>query len=157
GGYGIVYGPNFPADFGNNMLTGYGNFPHFQGTNGFDPAFSLDSGVPAFPLPPVLDPNIFNFRGVGGAYIGKDQGRQAMIQNWSFQVQQQLATDLMATVAYVGQRGTRLRSQLQNINNINPSNFALGDQLRQSIVGNTAGVPPPYAGYPATRLVADAL
>jgi len=157
GGYGIVYGPNFPSDFGNNMQTGYGSFPHFQSTNGFDPAFNIDSGVPAFALPPVLNPNVFNFNGVGGAFIGKSQGRQAMIQNWSLQVQRQLATDLMATIAYVGQRGTHLRSQLQNINNINPSNFALGDKLRESAVGNDAGVPLPYPTYPASRLVADAL
>ena len=157
GGYGIVYGPNYPADFGGSMTTGYGNFPHFQGPNGFDPAFNIDSGVPAFALPPVLNPDVFNFRGVGGSFIGKDQGRQAMIQNWSLQVQRELATDLMATIAYVGQRGTHLRSGIQNINNINPSNFALGNKLFESAVGNDAGVALPYPTYPAFRLVADAL
>jgi len=80
-----------------------------------------------------------------------------MIQNWSLQVQHELATDLMATIAYVGQRGTHLRSGIQNINNISPGDFALGNKLFESAVGNDAGVPLPYPTYPAFRLVADAL
>jgi len=157
GGYGVIYGPNYPADFGGAMLTGYGSFPHFQVTNGFDPAFNIDSGLPAYPLPPVLNPDFFNFSSVGGAYIGKDQGRPPMIQNWSLQVQREIAPDLMATIGYVGQRGTHLRSGIQNINNINPTNFALGNKLLEKVAGNDAGVPLPYPTYPAGRLVADAL
>lgn len=157
GGYGIVYGPNYPADFGGSMINGYGSFPHFQGPNGFDPAFNIDTGLPPYQLPPVLNPGFFNFTSVGGSYIGKDQGRPAMIQNWSLQVQHEIASDLVATIGYVGQRGTHLRSALQNINNIDPKYFALGNKLFQKAVGNNAGVPLPYPTYPASRLVADAL
>ena len=40
-----------------------------------------------------------------------------------------------------------LRSSLMNINNIPVQNFALGTTLNQSVAGNTAGVPAPYASF----------
>ena len=53
----------------------------------------------------------------------------------------------MLTVGYLGNKSQNLRSNVQNINNIPQSDFALGDQLSQPLVGNTAGVTAPFAGY----------
>ena len=61
--------------------------------------------------------------------------------------QQQVANDLVLTIGYLGNKSQNLRSNVQNINNIPQSDFALGDQLSQPLVGNTAGVNPPFAGY----------
>ena len=53
----------------------------------------------------------------------------------------------LLTIGYLGNKSQNLRSNVQNINNISQTDFALGDQLSQPLVGNTAGVNPPFAGY----------
>ena len=62
-------------------------------------------------------------------------------------MQGQVSKDMVATLGYVGQRSTHLRSAIANINNIDPSNFALGDALVQNVSSNTVGVSVPYSGF----------
>jgi len=148
GGYGIFYGPVQYTDSGAQSIQGYAATPNFFNSDGFTPAFTLDTGFPAFAAPPVQDPSYVN--GQNPYYIAPRFGRPSMTQNWSLQVQQKLASNLVATVGYVAQRSTHLRSALLNINNINPANFALGDALN-SAVGSTlaaqVGVASPFAGF----------
>ena len=123
-GYGILYGALTYGDFGGDLRTGFQATPGFTSPDGFNPAFNLASGVPAYTPPPNLDPSQVNFTGnPGNAYIDPSYNRPAMIQNWSFEVQQQLATDLILDVAYVGQRSTHLRSNFDPINRLSPSYF----------------------------------
>ncbi|MGI9071691.1 MAG: hypothetical protein ACR2JB_10335 [Bryobacteraceae bacterium] len=161
GGYGILYGALTYADFGNNLQTGFQANPSFTSPNGFTPAFNIASGLPAYPLPPNLDPSQVNFQGnPANSYIDPSYGRPAMIQNWSFEIQQQLATDLILDVAYVGQHSTHLRSAIDPINNLNPSFFGLGSLLNANISSPeaaAAGINTPYAGFPGDRNVAHAL
>lgn len=42
-----------------------------------------------------------------------------MVNNWSFDIQQRLTTDLILDVGYVGQHSTHLRSNIDPINNLN--------------------------------------
>jgi hypothetical protein len=147
GGFSIFYGPLQYADFGGSMNTGYKANPTEPSPDNFSPSFALDSGFPKFAPPPNLDPGIFNGTFVGGAYIGKDQGRPGMVSEWSLQVQQELARDLILTVGYLGNHAQDLRSGVQNINNIPVSDIALGDQLTQPVLSNTAGVAAPFAGF----------
>jgi hypothetical protein len=79
-----------------------------------------------------------------------------MIQNWSFEVQHQLASDLIVDVAYVGQHSTNLRSNYDAVNTLNPKYFSLGTNLLTAIGSQTA-VPLPYAGFPTSAIVAQAL
>jgi len=44
-----------------------------------------------------------------------------MIQNWSFEIQHQLAPDLIFSLGYVGNHATHLNSNLQQLNAIDPS------------------------------------
>jgi len=147
GGFAIFYGPLQYADFGGSMNTGYVANPSEPSPDNFSPSFQLDSGFPAFTPPPNLDPGIFNGTFVGGSFIGKDQGRPSMVNEWTLQVQHELASDLILTVGYLGNHAQNLRSGVQNINNIPVGDIALGDQLTQPVASNTAGVAPPFSGF----------
>ncbi len=149
GGFSIFYGPLQYADFGGAMNTGYKANPSEPSLDNFSPSFQIDSGFPAFTPPPDLNPGYFNGTFVGGSYIGKNQGRPSMVDEWTLQVQQELAHDLILTVGYLGNHAQNLRSGVENINNIPITDLALGDQLTAPVNNNTVGVNPPFAGFTA--------
>lgn len=146
GGAGIIFGPLQYSDFGGSMNTGYRANPGFP-NNGFDPSFQVDNGYPAFPQPPNLDPGIFNGQPVSGSYIEKQYGRPAMISEWTLEVQQQVAQDLILSIGYIGNKAQNLHSNIQNINNIDQKYFSLGNHLSDQVTGNTVGVTEPFAGF----------
>lgn len=147
GGAGIIYGPLVYSDFGGGMATGYTVNPSAPSVNGFDPSFQIDAGMPAFAPPPNEDPGIYNGNHVPGSYITKDAGRPATVYSWNLQVEDQLATDLIATVGYVGNHSTDLSSNLLNPNNMSTSHFGLGDALYEPFVGNSAGIAAPFPQF----------
>src|SRR5581483_2508672 len=73
--------------------------------------------------------------------------RPGMTQQYTMQVQQELAPDLILMVGYDGERGTFLRSNLENINNIPKQYFALGNNLSSTLTSNTAGVTAPFPSF----------
>ena len=157
GGYGILYGGLQYADFGGQARQGFrGTAGQFS--NGFDPAFSIDS---SFPVPPPslpnLDPSQVNFQGCcAEAYVAPSYGRPPMIQNWSFEVQRELQRDLILDVAYVGQHSTHLRSNYDAVNTLNPKYFNLGTLLNTQL-SNQSTVAAPYPTFPTFFPVAQAL
>src|SRR6267154_1547763 len=111
GGYGIYYSALSYSDFGDSLTSGTTVNPDFKSQNGFTPVQSLDAGFPGFTPPSnAKDPALLN----GGfpTYVAPGYGRPGMIQNWSFEVQHQLAPDLILSVGYVGTHATRLHSNL---------------------------------------------
>jgi len=157
GGYGILYGGLQYADFGGQARQGFrGTAGQFS--NGFNPAFNIDS---SFPVPPPtlpnLDPSQVNFQGCcAEAYVAPSYGRPPMIQNWSFEVQRELAKDLILDVAYVGQHSTHLRSNYDAVNTLNPKFFNLGSALNQPFA-NQNTILAPYPGFDTTRPLAQGL
>ena len=147
GGTGIIYGPLIYSDFGGGMATGYTVNPNATSHNSFDPAFEIDAGMPAFTPPPNEDPGIYNGTYVPGSYITKDAARPATVYNWNLQIQHQLATDLIATVGYIGNHSTDLGSNLLNPNNMSTKYFGLGDALYSPFNGNTAGIAAPFPQF----------
>ncbi len=135
GGYAIYYGPLTYGDFGQSLTDGFTASP--SRNSNFDPAILLDSGIPPYPPPPNLDPAQLNggsgFGFGGPTYVAKDYGKPAMVQNWSLEIQRQLAPDLILSVGYVGTHATRLRSSLALVNNLNPQFFSMGTTLSQNI------------------------
>jgi len=133
GGYGIYYSALSSSDFGDQLSSGTTVNPDFPSPNQFDPGKqSLDAGFPSFTPPSnAKDPALLN----GGSphYLAAGYGRPGMVQNWSFEVQHQLATDLILSVGYVGSHGTRLRSNLAQINSIDPKFYPLGTKLGDSV------------------------
>ena len=154
GGYGIIYGNLQYADFGAFLRTGFQANPSFNSINGFDPGLLIDAGIPSYPAPPNLDPTQLNF--TGPQYTDPSYGRPPMSQNWSFEIQKELATDLIADVAYVGQHSQNLRSNYDAVNTLNPKYFSMGGSLLTQMGAQTA-VPLPYAGFPTSAIVAQAL
>lgn len=161
GGYGILYGALTYAEFGGDLQTGFQANPVFSSPNGFTPAFNLASGFPGYPKPPNLDPSQSNFSGnPANAYVDPSYGRPAMVQNWSFDIQRELATDLILDVGYVGMHSTHLRSNVDPFNNLSPSYFGLGSLLSQPLSSpqaQAAGIGAPFPGFGLDRNVAEAL
>ncbi len=157
GGYGIIYGGLQYADFGGMNRTGFQTNASLNG-NGFTPAIQLDTAIPPAPVPPNLDPTQLNFS--GPQYVDPGYGRPPMVQNWSVEIQQELATDLIVDVAYVGQHSTNLRTNYNQINALNPQYFSLGTLLNAQISSPeaaAAGFTAPYAGFPGDQSVAQAI
>ncbi len=161
GGYGILYGALTYGDFGADLLTGFQANPVVSSPNGFTPAFNIASGFPAYSAPPNLDPAQANLAGnPANAYIDPSYNRPAMVQNWSFEIQQQLATDLILDVAYVGQHSTHLRSSFDPINRVPVNDLALGNLLNAPIGSSqaqAAGYGLPYGSFPTDRPVSQAI
>jgi Carboxypeptidase regulatory-like domain len=164
GGYGILYGAMTYADFGGFNEAGFQSIPAFN-SDGFNPAYNLSTGFPAFPAPPNLDPTQLNPTSLGTfqgpQYTDPSYGRPAMIQSWSVEVQHELATDLILDVAYVGQHSTHLRSNFDAVNSLNPKYLSvpaavLLDQMTNPAVA-AAGITSPYAGFPTNAIAAQAL
>ena len=177
GGGAIIYGPLQYNDFGGSMLQGYnigksislGNTATMGGA--FTPAFRLDSssaadpqnsnvGFPDYSYAPNTDPTQLTavngpgtFTPVAGDLILPRDGRPSMTNNWSLQLQQQLAQDLIFTLGYIGQVSQNLRSgYLTNFNNISTSYFGLGDLLSNAQYnipegGSSQGYAAPYSTF----------
>jgi hypothetical protein len=173
----IIYGPLQYNDFGGSMSLGYNISKDFfsgqTATTGgaFTPAFRLDSSSPADPTnsttgfpnisyAPNLDPTqltavngIGTFNPVAGELILPRDGRPSMTSNWSLQLQDELAKDLIFTLGYIGQVAQNLRSGfLTNFNNINTKYFGLGDILTYPTYyipegGSNYGVNAPYPTF----------
>ncbi len=147
GGYGIYYGALIYAEFGEGLNTGFtgnNNFP----SNGFDPAFILDAGFPPFPRPPFIDPTRLNGQGIQA--VLPEHGRPPMIQNYSIEVQRELASDLILTVGYVGTNGHHLRSSVQRLDTLEPRFLELGSRLDLRFdtgAAQAAGFTLPYTNF----------
>lgn len=147
GGAGTLYGPLQYDDNAGGMNEGYSVSPSLSSSDSFTPVFSLDSGFPAYALPPNLDPGQYNGQAIGSDYMVAGPGRSAVVNNWSLQVQSQVAQDTLLTVGYVGLSASKLVSNLQDVNNIPIADFTLGNQLTASVTSNTVGVQAPFSGF----------
>ena len=134
GGYSIYYAAIDYADFGNNFTVGTTANPSFSSPDNFTPIQSLDKGFTAFTPPSTnRDPTILNFQTGTNDYIAPDYGRPGMVQNWDFEVQHQIAQDLILSIGYVGQHATRLHSDLAQVNVLFPQALALGNAVTDSV------------------------
>jgi hypothetical protein len=140
GGGALIAGPLQYDDFGASMDAGFTQGRGTGSFNNFTPAFQLDAGyspwTPAFFAPntsptQLTAPNgVGTFTNVGGELIQNGAGRPSLTNNWSLQVQDELAQDLILTVGYIGQSAEHLHTEdISNINNISTADFAYGDHL----------------------------
>lgn len=129
GGYSIYYAALNYSDFGADLASGTTVNPSFTSSNNFAPVQSWDAGFPAY-TPPSNNksPTLINFSDSGNTVL-PSYSRPGMVQNWDFEIQHQITQDLIFTLGYVGQHGTRLHSNLAQINTINPKFNSLGSEL----------------------------
>ncbi len=139
GGYSIYYAQLSYNDFGMSLATGTTATPTFQSSDNFSPVTqgTLDSGFPFYTPPSnTQDPTLTTFAAFNGpVYVAPSYGRPGMIQNWDLEIQHQLAPDLIFTIGYVGQHGTRLLSNLAQINSTPPTFNYLGNALGFAVDG----------------------
>lgn len=154
GGYGINYAALVMADFGADMMTGFQANPTWSSGSSWDPAFNLANGFPSYDAPPNLSSTQLNYS--SPTYIAPDNGRPGMVQSWSFDIQQQLAKDMIVDVAYVGEHSTHLRSGFDNYNSTSSSNLKYG-ALMNTTLANQSTLSAPYSSYPTTNTVGNSL
>jgi hypothetical protein len=160
-GWGIYFAPgNADTDLRESQIYNYGfsASPAYTTPNaGFTPAFNWNAGFPTnFALPPLISLTVANGSNVLTMYPG--DGRPPYFQNWNFDLQREVAGHILLDAAYVGVKGTRLGTDLINLNQVNSSYLSLGSLLTQSITSPqavAAGIPVPYPRF--TGSVAQAL
>jgi hypothetical protein len=146
GFYGIQYAPLLGFPIGNYPGAGFTATSYLEdwADGGFGAPYNLDSPYPAFPQTLDLDPTLNN--GGTANYIGRNEGRPGLVQAWTAEVQQQLATDMIFTLGYLGQHGTRLRSgDVKDMDALTPQYYAMGNTLNETVDGINA--PFPYPGF----------
>jgi len=176
GGLGIVYGS--PSD-SYGVTAGAYSIPVPVSSPSFgQPVFTMANGVPFAPLPfPNFDPGQFPQPGYATTqapafYLDQNAGRPPRQVQYSFGVQRELSRDLMVEASYVGNVGVWwVAPQYVNPNAITPdllSHYGLSlnnpadlTLLASPVNSATAAARGfnkiPYAGFPATATVAQAL
>ncbi len=150
-GYGIFYNQAFYPGWGGGMnLDGFNADVSFGATEGgLVPAFVLSAGFPQnFARPPFVDAGYRNGRST--LYRPFDANRLSYAQQWNLTIERQVGTDLLVSVAYVANKGTRLPSAISPVNALDPRYLSLREKLYDEFQpGQTElhGVRAPYPGW----------
>jgi hypothetical protein len=136
------------------------------------PAFYWDNGVPSWPKPPFLVPDFLNRDGVttnSPPYWQQyDAGRLPEYLNWSFNIQRQLPSNMVAEIGYNATMGRHLTTNLVDMNQLDPKIFEgyvnrMGFDAAYSLMGRNISSPEaraanvPYPYYPFNGTVGQAL
>ena len=151
-GYGMFYdNANMPAWGGGISQDGYNTSASFGSSqNGTQAAFKLSDGLPSnHPVPPNLVSTFDN--GLNApVYRPRTANRLPYAQQWNLTVEHEFTGRDYVSASYVGTKGTRLLSQIDPINVVDPHFLSLGDQLNdQFLPGDTEvdGVPVPFPNF----------
>jgi Carboxypeptidase regulatory-like domain/TonB dependent receptor len=149
-------------------LSGLAAAPSFASSNAGDAAFLLDSGIPAYTLPPIISSSYGTYNtsmphgvAVGLAYPDPYLGDRApYATNWNVGIEQQLTKDTAIQVNYVASQAHFLpvasggaRGYISNA--LNPVYFNLGSLLTQvyspAVLAKVQAINPtialPYASF----------
>jgi hypothetical protein len=151
GGYGIFYAA-YISEGVNIPQNGFSITPSFTSpNNGLTPAFYWDTGFPQnFSHPPNLTPTVQN--GQGAQLVYPDSaGIIPYSQQYNLTIERQITDSLMASIAYVGNKGTHIYDGDASVNQLNPAYFGLGSALLQSNINSplaqAAGISSPFPGF----------
>ena len=154
GGYGIFYEALKEGSFADQDGLGFFNRQTVNTTNG-GPT-QIDNGVThIFPISGPLTPGAQNKQN-GVITVPANSGQPADIQTWNLDIQRQLTSNMMLSIAYVGSKGTHLPALNIIPNQVNPSFLTLGGELTMPascLAADTcpksvaAGLSLPYAGF----------
>jgi hypothetical protein len=151
-GYGMFFMQNFyPGWDGGVSTQGFNLSANFNSSmGGLEPAFLLQNGIPQnFQKPPFTTADYLNGQNAPN-YRPKDANELPYSQQWNLSIERQLTPNMFLAVAYVGNKGTRLVSQILPTNVLSPTNLSMGTKLLDEFKpGMTSlnGVPVPYAGW----------
>lgn len=130
---GLAYTPDnkttFRAAFGRSFsrvtaVQGSGHFAGFIGqyefnntNNGVTPTFRLDEGLPAYKLPPSIDPSFSNDNTVDW-WQGQEAVRAPENLFWTFSMQREVFANTVIEAAYNANVGSHLQTGLLNYNQV---------------------------------------
>jgi hypothetical protein len=150
-GYGLFYTQAFYPGWGGGMsLDGFNPSVAFgDSLAGYQPAFNLDSGFPAYSRTEDISASADNGHG-GPNYRPAYANHLSNTQQWNLTIEHKFGQKSFASVAYVASKGTHLPSQMQPLNVLNPSLLSMGSTLNavfQPGQQTLDGVSQPYAGW----------
>jgi hypothetical protein len=142
--FSTIYGPLLASDTG--LGTGPGFNPQASLSDASSGGYISPANInnPFTPLADVINTDPAQLNGGGPMATYPSFGRPSATQLWSFDAQNQLASNLLVTLSYIGSRSTHLHSDVMYPNSINPSNYALGTSLNNTVTGV------PYRGFTGT-------
>lgn len=112
GGFGMFDVLPLPYEFGLNTAATY----PYQ-VIGLDKNATLDSGI---------DPNVsFVLNNVRNRYVQQNPKR-ALVMNWNFNIQREVAPNVTAIIGYVGSRSTHLSAAADDVNLVPPVSTSAG-------------------------------
>jgi hypothetical protein len=174
GGVGRSFG-RVTVTQGSSHFAGFiGQYVFSSADAGVTPAFNLDQGLPAYPLPPLIDPAFSNNNDVDW-FNGDAAARPATYDNWTLSVQREVRKGLTIELDYNGVYGSNLQAGLLNPNQVPMSvvndliarfgpagAVALLNSQITSATAVAAGIKVPYANFTdpniqRSRTVAQAL
>lgn len=94
-----------------------GQYSFASPNNGVNPAFRADEGLPAYNLPPQINPSFQNNQTVD-YWNGLNGIRAPQNWNWNFSLQRQLSSNTVVEVNYNASVGIGLPANLLNLNQI---------------------------------------
>lgn len=103
---------------GSGHFSGFiGQYQFNNGSQGVQPTFLLDQGLPAYTLPPSINPSFSNGN-IVDYWQGQEATRAPENLFWTFTVQRQLAENMTLEVGYNASVGTHLQTGLLNLNQV---------------------------------------
>ncbi len=103
---------------GTSHFAGFiGQYPFSNGDSGLTATFLLDQGLPAYPLPPQINPAFSNNSDID-YWNGKEALRPAQYDTWTMSLQRELRKGLSVEVDYNGSKGSHLQANLLNLNQV---------------------------------------
>src|SRR4029077_5925505 len=151
-GYGLFYdNANMPGWAGGISQDGYNASASFASSQGgTQAAFVLSHGLPSnHPVAPHLVSTFDNGQ-FSPVYRARTANRLPYTQQWNLTVEHQFTDRAYVSASYVGTKGTRLLSQIDPINAVDPRFLSLGTRLNDTFQpGQTEvdGVPAPFADF----------
>ena len=150
-GYGLFYTQAFYPGWGGGVsLDGFNPSVAFNNSlGGYEPAFYMDSGFPAYSKAPDISLTADNGKN-GPSYRPAYANHLSNTQQWNLTIEHKFGQKGFASVAYVASKGTHLPSSMQPLNVLNPSLLSMGSELNAVFTPTTAslyGVSQPYSGW----------
>ena len=103
---------------GSGHFAGFiGQYPFANTSQGVTPTFRLDEGLPAYRLPPSIDPAFSNGNQVD-YWQGQEATRAPESLFWTFNIQRQVAQNMVVELGYNASIGTHLQTGLLTLNQL---------------------------------------
>ena len=159
---------------GTSHFAGFiGQYPFSNTDSGVTATFMLDQGLPAYPLPPQINPAFSNNSDID-YWNGDAAMRPATYDTWTISMQREVRRGMTVEVDYNGSKGSNLQANLLNLNQVplsvmndliarfgTSAAITLMNQPANSAQAVAAGIKIPYPNFttPAqtNRNVAQAL